>query len=269
MSKTFRQGDPRWGSHPYPISPYTMSRAGCGCTSVADIIVNNPKYANYTPDTIRPWMISQGFATQGHGTLWDGIPKTLQHYGFVPKDHPTMTELFAEMAKGGRWGVLLFKAGTRGGVTWTTGGHYVAITDYKQENGKHYLYTRDPGGRHNDGWHCYETTMRGLIKKCWSCTLPGSAAIAPTPTVTTKTYTGTFPTLPARGWFQKGDKGTQVKYLQKFLIWAGFSCGKSGADGDYGAKTKAAVTSFEKRYGLKQDGAFGRKCLEKAKEVRR
>lgn len=265
MSTTFKQGDSRWAYHPYPVAPYTMVRSGCGCTSVADIIVNNPKYANYTPDTIRPWMISQGFATKGHGTLWDGIPKTLQNYGFVPTDHPTMVAFLAEMAKGNRWGVLLFKSGTKGGVTWTTSGHYVAVTDYKEENGQHYLYTRDPSRRNNDGWHSYEGTMKGLIKKCWSCYLPG---YKPPETTTAKGYTGVFPTLPARKYFQKGDKGVQVKFLQRFLIWAGFSCGKAGADGILGANTVAAVIAFQKKYGLVADGKFGQKSLAKAKEIK-
>ena len=35
---------------------------------------------------------------------------------------------------------------------------------------------------------------------------------------TKKGYTGTFPTLPTRGYFKKGDKGTQVKNLQKFYM---------------------------------------------------
>ena len=263
MSTTFKQGDSRWAYHPYPALPYTMVRSGCGCTSVADIIVNNPRYANYTPDTIRPWMISQGFATKGHGTLWDGIPKTLQNYGFETKDHATMASFLQEMSLENRWGVLLFKAGTKGGVTWTTSGHYVAVTDYKEENGQHYLYTRDPSKRNNDGWHSYEGTMKGLIKKCWSCYLPGYKPPEPK-----KGYTGTFPTLPARKYFQKGDKGVQVKFLQRFLIWAGFSCGKAGADGILGANTVSAVTAFQKKYGLVADGKFGQKSLAKAKEIK-
>ena len=37
---------------------------------------------------------------------------------------------------------------------------------------------------------------------------------------TKKTYTGSFPNLPKRGFFKQGDEGDQVKRLQKFLVWS-------------------------------------------------
>lgn len=86
-------------------------------------------------------------------------------------------------------------------------------------------------------------------------------------TSTKKTYTGTFPTLPKRGYFKKGDTGTQVKYLQKFLNWYG-DYGLT-VDGDFGAKTDVAVEKFQKAEGLTVDGLFGSKCLAKAKTVKK
>ena len=86
-------------------------------------------------------------------------------------------------------------------------------------------------------------------------------------TSTKKAYTGTFPTLPKRGYFKKGDTGTQVKYLQKFLNWYG-DYGLS-VDGDFGAKTDVAVEKFQKATGLTVDGLFGSKCLAKAKTVKK
>ncbi len=80
-------------------------------------------------------------------------------------------------------------------------------------------------------------------------------------------YTGKLPTLPKRGWFQVGDKGSQVVLLQKFLIWAGFSVGKSGTDGDYGNDTKNAVRAFQMVYGLSVDGGWGSQCQSKAKAM--
>lgn len=281
MSKTFKQYDSRWGRHPYPSLPYTMAGAGCGPTAVADIVVNNPKYKNITPDKTRKYMIKQGYATRGHGTTWEGIYKTLKHYGFIAGEHDTMTGFFEQMAKKNRWGILLFGSGTRGGVTWTGGGHYIAVTAYKKKNGKHYLYTRDPGPRGHDGWYCYETTMKGLIKTCWTCYLPEKKAKKPekkptkkptkpaTKPRTPKTYPGTFPKLPKRGYFKQGDEGRQVKRLQKFLIWAGYSCGKSGADGKFGPATRQAVLEFQYRNHIKTDGKFGPESLAKAKTIKR
>ena len=82
-----------------------------------------------------------------------------------------------------------------------------------------------------------------------------------------KAYTGTFPTLPSRGYFRKGDKGTQVKNLQKFLNWSG-GYGLV-VDGDFGVKTLAAVKDFQKKNGLDVDGLFGKKSLAKAKAIKK
>ena len=84
---------------------------------------------------------------------------------------------------------------------------------------------------------------------------------------TKKTYSGVFPELPIRGYLKKGDRGESVGHLQKFLNWAIGS--KLSVDRDFGVKTRAAVVSFQKKYGLMQDGLFGKKCLAKAKTIKK
>lgn len=84
---------------------------------------------------------------------------------------------------------------------------------------------------------------------------------------TKKKYSGTFPELPKRGYFKVGDKGTDVKNLQKFLNWYG-NYGLT-VDGDLGAKTFDAVTKFQKSEKLLVDGEFGTKSLEAAKKVKK
>jgi hypothetical protein len=79
----------------------------------------------------------------------------------------------------------------------------------------------------------------------------------------TKTYTGTFPTLPSRGYFKKGDTGTQVKNLQKFLNWALDL--NLVVDGIIGNATINAVKQFQKKVKITQDGLFGKTSLNKAK----
>ncbi len=54
---------------------------------------------------------------------------------------------------------------------------------------------------------------------------------------------------------KKGSKGDAVRALQTALEALGFDCG--GADGIYGDNTVAAVTAFQKKYGLKVDGKAG------------
>jgi len=84
---------------------------------------------------------------------------------------------------------------------------------------------------------------------------------------TGKKYTGTFPTLPKRGYFKKGDTGTQVKYLQKFLNW--FGDYGLVIDGELGSKTAAAVGMFQNAIGLTADKKFGVKSLAAAKTVKK
>ena len=82
-----------------------------------------------------------------------------------------------------------------------------------------------------------------------------------------KCYTGTFPKLPARGYFKLNDTGLQVKYLQKYLNWYGKY--NLDVDGDFGKNTLSAVMDFQKRTGLAVDGLFGKNSLAKAKQVKK
>lgn len=82
-----------------------------------------------------------------------------------------------------------------------------------------------------------------------------------------QTYQGTFPALPKRGYFKKGDRGVEVKNLQNLLNWLNGS--KLVADGILGDKTIKQVKVFQKSVKIVQDGLFGKTSLEKAKQVRK
>ena len=55
----------------------------------------------------------------------------------------------------------------------------------------------------------------------------------------------------------KGSEGAQVKSAQLLLIGNGFSCGKYGADGEFGSGTLAAVRNFQRKHNLTVDGIIG------------
>ena len=64
---------------------------------------------------------------------------------------------------------------------------------------------------------------------------------------------------------KRGSRGAAVQQLQQQLIKLGFL--KGSADGIFGPQTEAAVRSFQKAYGLKQDGIAGPATLGKLAEV--
>lgn len=64
---------------------------------------------------------------------------------------------------------------------------------------------------------------------------------------------------------KKGSKGTQVRYLQQDLNYI-MGCNLD-VDGDFGAKTLAALKSFQKKYGLKVDGIYGVNSNAKMREL--
>jgi peptidoglycan hydrolase-like protein with peptidoglycan-binding domain len=56
---------------------------------------------------------------------------------------------------------------------------------------------------------------------------------------------------------KKGSEGNSVKALQILLIGYGYSCGRYGADGDFGDDTEKAVRAFQADRGLEVDGVVG------------
>lgn len=91
---------------------------------------------------------------------------------------------------------------------------------------------------------------------------------------TKKSYSGKFPALPPRGYYDTGDGyktlrlyKTQIKRIQMFLNWA-ISAGLT-VDGQYGKNTTYAVKKFQKKVGITVDGSFGKKTLAKAKAFKK
>lgn len=79
------------------------------------------------------------------------------------------------------------------------------------------------------------------------------------------TFVGKLPTKTLSR--ELKSTGTQVKQLQDFLNW--YSDYQLIRDGKFGPKTEEAVKDFQKQEGIKVDGIFGPKSLERAKKARR
>lgn len=266
--KIYRQADSRWGSLPYPTKAYSFAHNGCGCCAVTHCVIEIEKYKDLTPADVRKFMVQ--YATKGHGTLWKGIKEGLEHYGYNVhwRQADTMSDIWAVLnGKSLKRGVILFGS-TKGtdGTTWTAGGHYISFVDYKVENGKHYFYLKDSGGRKHDKWWCYEKSMRGDVRQVWICTsLKEETKTKTDETVTYESYSGAFPTKTIR----KGSKGTDVTKWQKFLQWVGYSL---KADGVFGKDTLSKTKACQKKLGFTGkdvDGIVGANTIKAAKKYRK
>ena len=60
-----------------------------------------------------------------------------------------------------------------------------------------------------------------------------------------------------------GDRGENVKALQRWLIASGYSVGKAGVDGIFGPATEAALKEYEKSIGEISDGVYDKKVHDK------
>lgn len=68
---------------------------------------------------------------------------------------------------------------------------------------------------------------------------------------------GTEQEHTSKGILSLGDKGSEVKEMQANLISAGYDCGKSGADGDFGKDTEKALKKMQEDCGIEPDGEYG------------
>ena len=70
-----------------------------------------------------------------------------------------------------------------------------------------------------------------------------------------------------RTYYQKGDYGSDVKYAQGFLKWAGYY--KGTLDGDFGSNTETAVKAFQIAQKLTQNGKIDKSTIAKMKSYKK
>lgn len=269
-STIYRQYDKRWSSKPYPNYNSSFGGNGCGCCSVTHIMLE--KHSGWTPESCRPYMVKH--AVSGQGTTWQGITDSLKHFGATNVtqywDYSTnVTKAIADLNSHGysngqskRIGIILFSGGAAGskGVTWTTGGHYLAFTNYKVSGGKHYFYMKDSGPRCHDGWYNYEDHMRGRVSKIWVCDRPvgsssSSSSSTPSGKLTVDGKLGSATIKRMQKWMgtpQDGIVSGQLSGCKKYIP-AACSNWKFGSK----ASGSAMVKALQKNLGIKADGVWG------------
>lgn len=278
MNETvYKQYDSRWGNLPYPGSGSYLSDSGCGCLAVYHAAIELAAYQNLTVPQCRDYMVQ--FATVKNGTLWEGITKGLEHYGYNVhwRQSDSMTDIFRELQNSCKRGVILFaKDGWSygpDGTLWTKSGHFIYFGDYKVEGNKHWFKLYDSGQRDHDGWYCYETSMKTCVKHVWICKSAKSEP-APTPTPTpdptprTDTYQGLYPVVKL--YLEPGDRGENVTRLQNYIDWyyKGVFFKECGpADGIYGKNTLRWVNKMlTEFFGADEaDGLVGPKTIAEMK----
>lgn len=93
----------------------------------------------------------------------------------------------------------------------------------------------------------------------------GKKAVAPKTTAKRK-YSGVLPKLKNGNAIKSGDKGEEVKALQRFLNWYGNY--KLAIDGKCGPLTVQAIRKYQSAKKLSVDGKFGPLSLKAAKKYK-
>ena len=260
--KKFLQAVGSWAWLLYPKAPWYIRNCGCGEVAITHLLIELKKYEKYTPSTIQPYAKRYAEA-HGNGTYHAGIPAMMKHYGFKEvAEHPTMASLWKELRKEKRGAVLLMgsaAAGTKG-VRWTSSGHYVVVVDYKEKNGKHYLYIKDSASNSlsRNGWVTYEGNVRGACLKCWSGAFNGTLtgdtgeAVTDDGKLAADGVGGAATVKATQAYFGTTEDGVvsgQDKKMAKYFpALTAVEFGKSGSD---------VVRKIQKWVGTVQDGFIG------------
>ena len=258
MSTKYQQRYKIWRYKYYPTKKYNVGRSGCGLCSVVNLATNNPVYADLTPLTARPFMVK--YAEAGHGTLWKGIVKGLQHYGFnakvlnsknlYGKKNTSCEKTWKKLISGGQMGVLLM-----GKSYWAAKGHYIAVDNHKVVDGVDYYHIINSSSTKKAGWYDW-TTFSGKVKAFFVGELIPIRQ---------------FPIYPDGAVSKsQGTKSDIIKW-QKFLMWY-FDLETSSVDGDFGSRTRSRTIEFQKQVFAdpkEWDGIAGKKTIAKAKEAKK
>lgn len=134
---------------------------------------------------------------------------------------------------------------------YNSSGHYHMGLVYKVEGSEEYTIEWNTSGASsviaNGGGVCAKHYTIASTKAHYFRPAYNSTA-----STTTSAGSGTSVTM-----LKYGSTGDAVQTMQTMLITLGYSCGKYGADGEFGADTLDAVIAFQDDHDLEADGVYG------------
>ena len=251
MAKDFKQ-------YNYPNYPYageSIASAGCGPTSVSDLI-------EVDPTQTAKWLTDHGYSYPHQGTIYEGIAKCLTAYGAEGKmiaqkqdgaGDNAYFKAWKQAIQSGQMGILLMHKVTSS--YWTSGGHYIAIVGYA--NSKYLVY--DPASAVRTGWHpwsdfAYNVSALYTSSKRWD----GDQ-------IAIDGYWGKDTTTKAQkvfGTTVDGVISNQNSDMRKFMP----NCQIASWDFVSPLKLKNGsdlVRAIQKKIGAEADGFFGMETLKK------
>ena len=248
----YKQYDSRWGSQPYRVSgeSSTIKSAGCG-PSCAAMCIATLKDKSVTPKTCCDWSVAHGYKALNQGTYYAYFVPQMAAYGLTCRQLSGGYDEAVKLLKEGYYVIALMGKGL-----WTSGGHFVLAwwADNK-------IRINDPASTAEARQNGDPVLFKAQAKYFWAIdarvynqdgmAMPDNAAAK-----AVKIVSVDLPVL------SMGDKGNAVKVLQGALIALGYLCGNSGADGDFGSGTKAAVVQFQRDKKIAADGVCGKQTWE-------
>ena len=268
--------------------------AGCGIVSLVSAVYNlggtiEKSNIGSVIDEVFDWAYSKGYWTGSAGTYWSMFVNSddkfgakygflvSKQYGSKDSESTSLTSLVNHIKNGNGTAVVHVY------------GHFMAVVDYKFENGKEMLRVFDPapgaGSNYNSlkrknvthaagDWFELSVLQRdGGTKGSQGSTenieIDGYWLISPTGTGSTTTSNSTNPDsypvcerdLVYNSTVEIGD---DVKWVQCVLKHLGYSI---DIDGSYGPSSRDTIKKFQSAYGLTVDGQCGPNTRAKLKEV--
>ena len=239
----YMQTDSRWKDVDYsaPGEKTTIEKAGCGPTCAA-MLIETLTGKTFTPVDACKWALNKGYKALNQGTYYSYFVPQFEAHGlscerlntsniYGDKDSSVHKKAFDLLKRG------YYLIACMGEGLWTSNGHYVVVW---WEDG--FVRINDPASKASVRLYGDTKTFKEQVKYYW-------AIDAREHNKRSDTVNIEVPIL------KQGSKGASVKALQQLLNAKGYNCGN--VDGDFGAKTTAALKKYQKAVNLTVDGYCG------------